>query len=506
MQNNRTYHFRARARDNAGNIGSWSSSVSISVDLNPPSCDVADLPMYTTNTIFTVSWSGSDGESGVLNYDVQAMAAAAGCGIPTGWNILDGLDDTSLTSYTGAYQDGCQYFFRCRSADVAGNIGPWSAAKNTTVDTTDPVSSVNPLPEWLNVTSFAVSWSGTGLVCFGIQWSNDSISWSDWFNCTTSTSSVFGPGSPATVQDGVTYYFRSRGTDSAGHIEAWPVQPDAYTTIDLTPPAYTLRAEDGYGNGITGYTPNLDKILIKSNATDSTSGIAHHYIEYVLVMDEGNEIANLTDCGPAPPYGGLSECEASVDFTGAMMIEFRVIVVDRAGNKNSSSTINIGTHALANFARHRLSLTLGESGLLKIYVRNVQAGSDNVTIVLTSTLPIVPYFIGLGSLMLMNGTWVGDDVDLADNNRTITVKNLLPGEIRRYDSLVWSVEPQLDVYQVFLNASSGLSQNLTDYDEALVRIGYPASFPGLNEWAIAMLIALAVVSYSVLDRKSTSRN
>ncbi|UCD06975.1 MAG: fibronectin type III domain-containing protein, partial [Candidatus Aenigmatarchaeota archaeon] len=68
MTNNRTYQFRIRARDNAGNIGGWSASESISVDLVDPTCQMANLPMYTTSSSFVVSWSGSDGESGIQYY------------------------------------------------------------------------------------------------------------------------------------------------------------------------------------------------------------------------------------------------------------------------------------------------------------------------------------------------------------------------------------------------------------------------------------------------------
>ncbi|UCD07222.1 MAG: right-handed parallel beta-helix repeat-containing protein, partial [Candidatus Aenigmatarchaeota archaeon] len=458
MENNRTYQFRARAIDNAGNTGGWSSVEGISVDMVAPTCQMEDLPIYTNTTIFTVNWSGSDGESGIQHYDVQARAETTGCGLSTTWDYLNGLDDTTETSYERGYQEGCTYFFRCRATDIADNEGGWSAVKNTTVDTTKPISSVDTLTRWLNVTSFTVTWSGFDLICYDIQWSDDNATWNDWFGCTTNTSSVFGPSSPTTVIENTTYYFRSRGRDAAGHIEDWPPVPDAYTTIDLTTPEYTLRAEDEDGNEISGYITNVDRIILKSNATDSISGVAQHYIEYILTLDEGMEIADSVDCGSASPYGGISECNVTVEFTGAIMMDYWVRVIDRAGNINMSNNFNIGTHPLANFARHNIHMVMGESSTVKIYVRNVQAQSDNVTITLNTTLPVPPYFIGLGEFVLDNTTWVGDEVDLKDNNKTIVVKNLIPGEFKIYNVLLWSVEPELDVYQLILNAYSVADQ------------------------------------------------
>ncbi|MCK4496613.1 MAG: fibronectin type III domain-containing protein, partial [Candidatus Aenigmarchaeota archaeon] len=248
MQNNRTYHFRIRATDNAGNTGDWSSVESIGVDMVDPTCQVGDLPIYTTSSSFIVSWSGSDGESGIQYYNIQVRVGESGT-----WGYLNDPDGYHTTetwdNVNGA--DGNTYFFRCNATDVAGNEGAWSAVKNTTVDATDPISSVDPLPEWLNVTNFTVSWSGndgggSGIDCYDINWS-DGSGWNDWFACTQITSSMFGPDSPVSVTEGVTYSFSSRARDVAGNVEEWPPQPDAYTTIDLTPPQYDLRAYDQDG-------------------------------------------------------------------------------------------------------------------------------------------------------------------------------------------------------------------------------------------------------------------
>jgi hypothetical protein len=489
MQNNRTYYFRARARDNAGNIGSWSAVRSISVDLNPPTCQVTDLPRWTTSSSFIVSWSGSDGESGISMYDIQVKVGAAGT-----WGYLNNPDGYHTTetwdNVNGA--DGNTYFFRCRSYDVAGNMGSWSAEKNTTVDATPPVSSVNSLPPWLNVTSFPVSWSGSdgvsGVDCFDIQWSDDSV-WNSWFSCTTSVSGTFGPASPASVTENVTYSFRSRAKDRAGNWETYPAQPDAYTTIDLTVPVYDIRAFDSGGNEISGYVANLDNVTLRSNATDYISGVLHNYIEYIM-LDENGESYGSSDCGPAAPYGGISACSLNIDFTGGIMLTYWVRVIDRAGNMVVSSTHQIGTHPIANFVKHRVYMVLGESSRSKVQVRNIQDSADNVTVNISGNLPVPPYFV-----------WVSDpDIEITGNNRTLVVKNLNPNEERLFFVMLWSSD-EASTYQIDLQAFSALNLNLSDTDQATIQIGYPASFPGLNEWAIAILIVLAVISYFWIEKK-----
>ena len=74
---------------------------------------------------------------------------------------------------------------------------------------------------------FKVWWAGydeggSGLQCFDIQVRDGNQGeWEDWLTCVTGEYGIFY-GEP-----GHTYYFRSRATDNAGNIEAWPEEPDA---------------------------------------------------------------------------------------------------------------------------------------------------------------------------------------------------------------------------------------------------------------------------------------
>jgi uncharacterized repeat protein (TIGR02543 family) len=101
---------------------------------------------------------------------------------------------------------------------------------------------------------FTVSWmgydpGGSGIQCYDVQYKDGSGSWEDWQTCTTATSASFNYGQP-----GHLYYFRSRATDNAGNVEAWPGQFDTWTYV-WTQGGYTL-AVSVVGNGSVSKDPN----------------------------------------------------------------------------------------------------------------------------------------------------------------------------------------------------------------------------------------------------------
>ena len=61
-----------------------------------------------------MTWTGSDGGSGIADYDVQSRDGEAGA-----WT--DWLVGTSDTTAVLDAEDGHTYFFRSRARDIAGN-------------------------------------------------------------------------------------------------------------------------------------------------------------------------------------------------------------------------------------------------------------------------------------------------------------------------------------------------------------------------------------------------
>jgi hypothetical protein len=115
-------------------VGAWSSSESIGVDLTPPTCSIDDLPDYITTSQLTVSWSGDDSGSGVKDYDVDYSSDDE--------NWVSFESQTTDESKTETLMDG-EYYFRCRSRDVADNVGDWSGSEGVSVDTRAPGATVD---------------------------------------------------------------------------------------------------------------------------------------------------------------------------------------------------------------------------------------------------------------------------------------------------------------------------------------------------------------------------
>ncbi len=282
-EHGQTYHFRCRARDRAGNIEPWPANPDAStiVDARPPESQVQGLPLYTT-AAFTVTWSGEDSLSGIASYDVQYCVGD--CTDPLiVWT--DWLQRTPYTSslFTGG-EDGRTYNFRSRAHDHAGNVEEWPASPDafTLVDALPPTSTVQPLPAY-SLPDFLVSWEGwdtvSGIASYDIQVCTDTCSletsWHDWLTYTAALSATFTGG-----EDGQTYYFRSRARDYVGHLEKWPPEPSASTTVDAAPP--TSQVEP-----LPEYSPAV--FTVTWAGQDAGCGLASYDVQVCTCPDPGDE-------------------------------------------------------------------------------------------------------------------------------------------------------------------------------------------------------------------------
>jgi hypothetical protein len=115
-------------RDKVGNISS-SYSDEIILDTVAPTSS-AFSPATTMRLSFMVSWSGSDGLSGVESYDVQYRVGTGG----TWTNWLIGTSHTSGTFgpvNPVSTLRGKTYYFRVRAHDFAGNVEPYPSSPDT---------------------------------------------------------------------------------------------------------------------------------------------------------------------------------------------------------------------------------------------------------------------------------------------------------------------------------------------------------------------------------------
>jgi uncharacterized repeat protein (TIGR01451 family) len=387
-----TYYFRSRARDSVGNVEAWpvDPDAQTTMDLSPPTSAVEPLHAYQKALIFTVTWAGQDSASGVVNYDVQVRDGESGT-----W--IDWMIDTMMTSETFTGQDGHIYYFRSRSRDNVGHVETWPTEPDTwtTVDVNAPTSAVEPLDVYQTTLSFPVSWLGedgtSGVASYDI-WVREEVSdglsgWSRWIGGTTGTSATFDS------EDGQTYYFRSQASDSAGNVEAWLPEPDAQTTVDLSPPTSAVWPLVAYQTALS--------FTVSWVGQDSTSDVA----SYDLQVREGMEGA-WTDWRRTPG----TAISATFNGENGHTYYFRSRAEDSAGNIeawpeswDAKTTVSLMGPPDLRIAKHAPRLVHPKSWITyTLTVTNV-GGDDAVGLVITDTVPANSHYV-------RGGTYTDDEV------------------------------------------------------------------------------------------------
>jgi hypothetical protein len=118
-ESGRTYDFRARGVDNAGNVEPFGDvEATTLVDVRPPVSQVDPLPPATNQSSFLVAWSGSDVGSGIAYFDIRYRID----GGP--WMIGQGQTQVTSAVFV-ALRDGL-YEFEARAVDNAGLVEPFT--------------------------------------------------------------------------------------------------------------------------------------------------------------------------------------------------------------------------------------------------------------------------------------------------------------------------------------------------------------------------------------------
>lgn len=101
-------------------------------DSKPPTASLGSLPASSSTTKVNVTWSGTDADSGVANFDVDVKD---GAGPWVRWLDRVGPASRSGTSASGGHDlygaPGHSYSVRVRARDRAGNVSPWTASATT---------------------------------------------------------------------------------------------------------------------------------------------------------------------------------------------------------------------------------------------------------------------------------------------------------------------------------------------------------------------------------------
>ena len=301
--------------DTIGNQEQERQSVVITVDNTRPSCTMVALSEYTTSFSIPLSWDGTDPNGkNIVNFTVFYKNGTEDWKL---WQVFPG----SKKSEPFTANREAKYQFYCIAKNELNVDGAPSSTVSTTVDATPPSAFMKDLPVWTNVSSFIVEWTGadTGsqLDLFSVEYKEGSGSFVLWksYESTTFTG-IFGPTDPVTVQDGKTYFFRTKAKDNAG-LEGQ--SSEVNTTIDFSPPQCTI---DPLPEWTTTGT-----FVVEWSGSDAVSGVQGYDVQ--LSFDSAN-------------WSSLNTANATnVTVLGidGKTYYFRCRAKDNAGNRGSFSSV-----------------------------------------------------------------------------------------------------------------------------------------------------------------------
>ena len=189
-------------------------------------------------------------------------------------------------------------------------------------DSSSPITTVLPLPKYVNSTDFMVEWTAPeedpSGVFFSVFVSEDNgATFNLWLNLTFEVSGVFSG------VEGGNYQFFSLGQDLSRNFEGEKILPEASTIVDATAPRSTMV--------LTPYQRTAS-FFVNWSSNDTGSGVTSYT---VFVSDNG-----------APYRMWLSNVTKKSDrFAGAEKHEYKFYVMarDAAGNTEASTANNTKT-------------------------------------------------------------------------------------------------------------------------------------------------------------------
>jgi peptidoglycan/xylan/chitin deacetylase (PgdA/CDA1 family) len=322
------YRLYAVAVDRAGNGETTSTAQTTTLLDTVAPTSTASSPATTKTSALTVSYTASDGGSGLSTVDLYAKAPGTSA---FGKVMTDANPPTSGFSYAAADGDGA-YSFYAVATDVAGNREATSTGQTTTVlDTTAPVSAASS-PATSTTTALTVAYTasdaGTGLATVDLYAKGPGEGAYAKVRTTASPGSAGSFSYTAAAGDG-SYSFYTVATDRAANQEAAPSTADATTTVDTVPP---------------------DTVAPHSSATSppySTSTTMS--VSYTASDTSGSGVATVELWAKAPAASVYTKAKTdtapgasgSFGYTatgGDGSYRFYTVATDRAGNRETTST------------------------------------------------------------------------------------------------------------------------------------------------------------------------
>ena len=230
------YYWYVRARDAAGNWSAWSAAFTFTVV--PPG---PDAPTLTSPTF------GEDINTNTpeLLWTAVADAAAYQIQLSSSYDfavITETADDLPDASYTAGPLTEGKHYWRVRSKSVYGIYGSWSAIRNFTVDTVNPVAPTlqGPINGAQVIGMPVFYWSAVDdAMAYQFEYGTDENNPDDYVYRSDELDST--SHLPPSKNTDVTYYWFVRARDAVGNWSDWS-SPYFITVLANNPGRVSLSA------------------------------------------------------------------------------------------------------------------------------------------------------------------------------------------------------------------------------------------------------------------------
>lgn len=317
----KTYRYRIRATDAAGNLGPYSAIVAATTpDTQAPTAPSGLSATPASTSRINLAWSAATDDVAVTGYRVE-RCQGTGC---TNFAQIT-TTTTQLTYANTGLTTGTAYSYRVRAVDAAGNLSAYSAiASATTLDTQAPTAPTAPSATALSGTSVRVTWTAStdnvGVTGYRIERCQGT-------GCTTFLQVATSTNSPlddTALAPSTTYSYRVRATDAAGNL-------GAYSTIAT---ATTLAGPDTQsptapGNPTSTAISSTQISLAWAAATDNV-GVTSYLIERC----EGATCTNFIEIGLS-----TTTSYSNSGLVASAAYRYRIRAADAAGNRGPYSAI-----------------------------------------------------------------------------------------------------------------------------------------------------------------------
>ncbi len=312
-----TYYISVKATNGAGTIGLDGTTDGIRIDVTPPTQpSVTDDGNYTMNsTQLHATWSASDPQSGIANYEYSIGTSAGGPDL-VDWTSVG--TNTSATIAGIELQPGIRYYINVRATNAAGSVSSVGSSDGIFLEATPPTTPEvdDGGPYTQSLTTIHATWTcedpETGIAgyqcCIGVTPGDDDLV--PWTDVGTAANIE---RNDLTLLQGQTYYVSVKATNGIGMVSEVGVSQGI--TVDTTPPGIATVTDDGQ------FSASADTIHVLLDCTDDESGIAGYECA-VGTTSGGQEVLDWTSVGVGPDalLSGLTLTDGTVYYVSARAI------------------------------------------------------------------------------------------------------------------------------------------------------------------------------------------